>query len=184
MTLLRIFVSYGQEDAGFAMQLMTDLRNAGVEVVTDNTELHDSAFEQFLKEELAQCQQLVVVQTPEALKSPRVQTVVRTAFKLAQKGQMIGMVRLSIRPLDKGEEVPSIWSATPEFNVKQDYPRALARLCQHLDLPYSKQISKAPSPVPNTRPLSGPGNLEENRNNAPVADPLPDQQLDAKKGTS
>src|SRR5437764_4891275 len=76
MTLIRSFVSYAAEDINFAMQLMTDLRNAGVEVITDQKDLHGTAFEQFLLEELPRCQQLIVVQTSEALKSPRVNATV------------------------------------------------------------------------------------------------------------
>jgi hypothetical protein len=183
MNLLRIFISYAEKDAEFAMQLATDLRNAGVEVITDQTNLRGTTFEQFLKQELPRCQQLIVVQTSEALKSPRVHTIVNAAFKLAQKDGTIGMLRVITRPLDAGEAVPRIWAPTPEFNVNQDYPRALARLCQHLDLPYAKQISKAPPPV-SYRPLpSSPQNLEKNRNNPPISGPSHAQQLKTKKST-
>ena len=148
MTVLRIFVSYEPTDAAFATQLMTDLREAGAEVITDSTDPQDTTFEQFIAQELLQCQQLIVVQTLEALQSPRVGAIVDTALKYVQQGQMTGVLRVIAPTLD-AEEVqafPLTWATTPAFDASQDYPRALAKLLWNLGLIEINDISDSPLP--------------------------------------
>src|SRR5262249_13725515 len=112
MTMLRIFLCYEATDTNFATQILTDLRAAGAEVITDRvavvgpcsvatgavpcvdptpTNPDDTVFEQFLSEELSQCQQLIVIQTPEALQSLRIRAIVDAALKHMQAGQMTGV---------------------------------------------------------------------------------------------
>lgn len=163
MTVLRIFVSYAVEDAEFATRLMTDLRNAGVEIITDMRGANlIPAGEQFLREELPRCQRLIVVQTPDALQSPRVQAIVEVAGKYVQQGQMTGVLRV-IGPTLNASEVPVIsptWGRLPSFDASQDYPRALARLCLHLGLTRPGRLPKAPPlashqpPTPDMQPAS------------------------------
>ena len=126
MTVLRIFVIYEPTDVAFATQLMTDLREAGAEVIPDSTSPQDAAFEQFLSEELSQCQHLIVVQTPEALQSPRMGAIVDTALQYVQQGQMTGVLRVIAPTPDAAEvqAVPLPWATTPAFDASQDYPRA------------------------------------------------------------
>src|SRR5216110_1562847 len=127
MNVMRIFVSYETTDAAFATQLMTDLRGAGAEVITDNVGLEDTTFEQFLSEQLPQCQHLIVVQTPAALQSPRVRAVVDNALKLLQEGQMTAVLRVLAPDLNgvKVQAVPLRWAGTREFGASRDYPRVL-----------------------------------------------------------
>src|SRR5579859_211772 len=149
MTVLRIFVSYETTDAAFATQLMTDLREAGAEVITDNVGLEDTTFEQLLAEELPLCEYLIVVQTPAALQSPRVRAVVDSALKLVQEGQMTAVLRV-IAPTPNGvkaQAVPLRWANTPEFDASQDYARASFRLRLQLDLSYTKVSPSAPPPA-------------------------------------
>ena len=116
MIVQRIFVSYETTDAAFATQLMTDLREVGTEVITDNIGLEDATFEQFLSEQLPLCQHLIVVQTPVALQSPRVRAVVDSALKQVQEGQMTAVLRV-LAPDPNGVEVQAVplrWASTPE----------------------------------------------------------------------
>lgn len=149
MTVLRIFISYETTDAAFATQLMTDLREAGAEVVTDNVGLEDTTFEQFLSEQLPLCQYLIMIQTPAALQSPRVRAVMDSALKLVQEGKMTAVLRV-IAPTLKGAEaqaLPLRWANTPEFDASQDYARASVRLRLQLELSYTKGGSNAPPPA-------------------------------------
>jgi hypothetical protein len=169
MTKLRIFVSYNATDAVFATQLITDLRHTEVEVITASTEaveieqganptppdLDDTAFEEVVAEKLPQCQHLIVIQTPAALQSRRVQTVVDAALKQVQAGQMKEVLRV-IAPMPNGAQtqtVPPGWANTPEFDASQDYPRALARLCLHLGLGTNEVHDVPPPPASSIAPL-------------------------------
>src|SRR5262245_39673106 len=116
MTTLHIFVTYDPTDTAFATQLMTDLLKAGVEVITDGMGATPT-LEEFLAQELPQCQHLIVVQTPEALQSPRVQAIVARALKQVQAGQMRGVLRV-IAPAStemNALAVSPMWAAMPGF---------------------------------------------------------------------
>ena len=171
MNVMRIFVSYETTDAAFATQLMTDLRGAGAEVITDNVGLEDTTFEQFLSEQLPQCQHLIVVQTPAALQSPRVRAVVDNALKLLQEGQMTAVLRVLAPDLNgvKVQAVPLRWAGTPEFDASQDYPRVLVRLCLHLGIG-SNGAHGAPPPAASISPLGLP-DAKEIKNKSFAADP-------------
>src|SRR5216110_174408 len=157
MIVQQIFVSYETTDAAFATQLMTDLREVGTEVITDNIGLEDATFEQFLSEQLPLCQHLIVVQTPVALQSPRVRAVVDSALKQVQEGQMTAVLRV-LAPDPNGVEVQAVplrWASTPEVDASEDYPRALARLCLHLGIG-SNEVHDAPPPATSMPPLGLP----------------------------
>ncbi len=181
MTVARIFVSYEPTDAAFATQLMTDLRKTGAEVITDTIGLEDTAFEQFLSEKLPQCQQLIVVQTPAALQSPRVRARVVRALKQVQEGQMTAVVRVIAPALNgaKGQAVPLRWASMPEFDASQDYPRALARLCLHLGIG-SNEVPHAPPPSAASMPPLGLPDSKGTRNKPLFAAPFHAQRSAAK----
>jgi hypothetical protein len=163
MTVLRICVSYEATGTAFATQLLTDLRNAGAEVVTERVGASLAPTDgRFLSEELPQCQYLIVVQTPEALQSPRVQTIVDTALKYVQAGQMAEVLRVITPTLNavQAQEVPPLWAMTPEFDVGQDYPRALARLCLHLGIGTNPVHAAPPLPDSSIPPLGLPDSRE------------------------
>src|SRR5690348_5747438 len=125
MPKMCIFVIHEVVDVEIATKLITDLRNADVEVMTGDIDLHDTALEQFLSQELPRCQHLVVVQTPAALQSPRMQLVVESALKQVQAGQMREVLRM-IAPTPEAteaQEVPPMWAKIPLFDGSQDYPR-------------------------------------------------------------
>jgi hypothetical protein len=177
MTTLRIFLSYAPTDASFAIQLTIDLHEAGVEVIKERTDLDDMAFEEFVAQELPQCQHLIVVQTPEALQSPRVRAVVESALRRMQAGQMIGVSRV-IAPTLNGVGagvVPQTWANTAEFDASQDYPRALARLCLHLGLG-TNDDHDAPPPVSSKPPLvlPDPNEIGKKSAGAPLQAQMPD----------
>ncbi len=169
MTTMRVFVSYETTDAAFATQLMTDLREAGAEVITDNVGLEDTTFEQFLSEQLPLCHSLIMVQTPAALQSPRVRAVADSALKLVQEGRMSAMVRI-IAPNPNGvkaQAVPLRWANTPEFDASQDYARALFRLCLKLELSSTRAIPDVPPPA-SSLPVFASSAPKESRNMLPL----------------
>lgn len=173
MTVQRIFMNYEEEAAAFATQLQTDLQEAGAEVVMDSVGSEDAAFEEFLSKELPECQHLILIQTPEALQSPRVRAVVDSALKQVQVGQMVGVLRV-VAPVLNGVEVQALplrWASTSEFDARQDYPRALARLCLHLGIG-SNDASAAELPPAPPVPVLGASDAKETENKSPIATAL------------
>ncbi|GHO72405.1 hypothetical protein KSD_01760 [Ktedonobacter sp. SOSP1-85] len=159
MTALRIFIGYEPADKTFATKLTIDLQAYGAEITTDSTDIHDTAFEQFLNEKLPQSQQLIVVQTPEAFQSPRMQAIVDTALKHVQEGRMAGVLFVIARTFDEAEEQTAPLAsamAASGFDASQDYPRALARLRLYLGLTDTNGVSYAPPPASHRPPVGSP----------------------------
>lgn len=191
MTALRIFVSYEATDTAFATQLMTDLQDAGAEILTDKTgeisnsiddrplptDPHDRAYEQFLSKELSHCQYLIVVQTPEALQAPRMQLMVETALQQVQAGQMTGVLRVLAPTLHavKAEEVHPMWAMTPLFDASLDYSRALVRLYLHLGID-TADVYNVPPPISYVPPLVLP-DPQETGSKSPVSASLATEKM-------
>jgi Domain of Unknown Function (DUF1080)/TIR domain len=170
----RIFVSYmrteDERGAEIARQLIADLQANGAEIVTDNETISDAQFMTFLNRELPRCQYLILVQTPAALKSLRVQTAVNMALTMAAQNRIRNVLRLiAIHP--DGKEAQPQWSAERTFDASTDYPRARDKLFLELDLlkldehmslripyagPPSGKIATLGSNLPPTQRASGP----------------------------
>ncbi len=138
MTPTRIFVSYCTEDTShaaikIATQLVADLRAAGAEVVTDSDTIPNDAFIPFLNQQLAQCQWLILLQTPAALRSLRVQAAVTTTLNQIGQKQMQGVMRVIATPTEDADE-PLMWATTHVFDASEDYPRARDKMLLELNL--------------------------------------------------
>ncbi len=160
MIFPRIFITYTAKDAAFATHLMGDLHEAGAEVITDNFDLADPDFEQYLREQLPLCYDLIMVQTLAALQSSRVRAAMDSALKLVREERMNAVFRV-LAPDPAGVEtqaVPLRWADLPAFDASQDYARAVARLCLKVGLDYTRALPDAPPP---TSSLSVPASSDQ-----------------------
>jgi hypothetical protein len=134
----RVFISYvfvneRHPDYLFAQRLAEDLRLAGADVVIDKTNAGEQAYVQRLNRMLPSCQRLIVVQTPDALQSLRVQMSVNTALQLVTQQRMQKVLAV-IATSYETQNIPLTWESLTVFDATQDYARALARILLELDL--------------------------------------------------
>lgn len=132
----RIFVSYvclGDEPgARIGKQLLTDIRAAKTEAVSDHETISDERFLPFLTRELPHCGYLIVVQTPAALQSWRVQRALALAHVLSGQRQL-QVIRVIAVPSPSADQHPS-WAALTTFDASIDYPRVREQLLLTLGL--------------------------------------------------
>lgn len=166
MTGPRIFVCYGEEDQVFAQQLLDDLHNAGNELATlesIKTVTDDKQFADVLNQELATCEWVLLVLTPEALQSPKIAMVINIALTLVMQRKIQNLFAMLAAPVEQ-QDMPPTWTTIRRFDATQDYPRALARLLLATDTTttHDGQAYKAPPvslhPIPSmdsqpTQPL-------------------------------
>lgn len=146
----RIFISYAfvsknHPDYLFAVQLARDLRGAGADVLIDETNVNEQRLAQRLNQVLPSCQWLIVIQSPDALQSLRVQMAVSTTIHLVNQKKIQGVLGVITSPLDT-QEIPLTWITFPVFDASQDYPRALARILIALELLESASTSDESQP--------------------------------------
>ena len=164
----RIFVGFAEEvprDRLFAQQLVDDLYGAGndVALLTSNEKaLADDAFVQMLNQQLAACEYVLFVLTPEALHSTKVQMIVNTALNLVVRQRIRNIFALLAAPID-AQDMPPTWTTIRVFDATQDYPRALARV----------QLALTPITAATTVPTPFHATLQEATQ--PVLTPLLDR---------
>jgi hypothetical protein len=133
----RIWVSCAVGDdapQGIALvqRLISDLRNAGAEVVSENAALPDEQFLPFLQQELASCQWFVLVQTPQGMGSRRAQLAIEEALARLKEGSLRGACLVNALSDGWGEPAPG-----PEmrsYTYQGDYPRLRDKLLLDLGL--------------------------------------------------
>lgn len=156
-----IFVCYDVTDTAYettslTLQLISDLRRAGAEVITDSSTISNQAFMRFLDHALLQCQWLILVQTTQALQSLRVQISVNTALHLVVQQRMKGVFRLVISSADLQDE-PFVWTTLREFDARQDYARARDKVLLELGL---LRVDDEPDELQQTLLLPVPANAQ------------------------
>lgn len=185
MSSSRVFVSYvclGDEaGARVGKQLLNDIRAAGTEAVADHETITDERFMSFLSRELPQCGRLIVVQTPQALQSWRVQSTLSLASTLVAQKQLQA-IRVIAAPSEDINE-SSLWTALTSFDASVDYLRVRERIFLVLGLtqldasdsfvvPLSF-LPPAPSPqVPGTQPGVGGNIVPKTQPSIPVPQPV------------
>lgn len=120
-----IFLSHSHRDDEFTNKLAADLRAAGVDVWLDQSDVNSGDFMERINEALRTREWMVLVQTPEALRSSAVRSEVNAALSLVFRRSMRGVVRVVAAPCDPAE-VPATWSTLPAFDATADYQKALA----------------------------------------------------------
>lgn len=174
----RIFVSYvciGDEaGARIGKQLVDDIRTTGTEAVSDHETLSDTRFMPFLMRELPQCSYLVVVQTPMALQSWRVQSTLALASTLVTQRRLRALRVIAVSTDSVGEQ--PLWAALTAFDASVDYPRAREKVFLALNLAQVDADDSfiAPRPIAASiprRPLPTNG-YPPQQPSAPVAGPI------------
>jgi TIR domain len=178
MANARVFISYafvdGQHlDYLFAQRFAEDLRQEGAYIVPDVADVGEQAFVERLNRVLPTCQWLIVIQSPEAMQSLRVQMSVSTALHLVAQHRMQGVLVVRAAPCD-AHEVPPAWESLIVFDGTQDYARVLARVLLELGL---KEISVdtaalLSSKISSTTRNQIEGNPEKRLSEPPLLEPV------------
>ncbi len=158
MSSSRIFVSYAcmgdEAGARIAKQLVNDIRATQTEAITDHETIPNERFIEFLNRELPQCGYLIVIQTPVALQSLRVQTTVNMALTLVTQQRIRGVLRLIAFP-SQNTNNQSLWDTLYTFDASLDYPRARDKVFIELGLIHLDANDSFFMPFPTPAP-SGP----------------------------
>ena len=151
----RVFVSYtdraGKQYEQFALRLMSDLRAAGSDVITDGGSISDAAFVQTINQELPTCQWFVLIESPDALQSPRIQMAVNTAINLLAQRQLQGAFRV-VAEQTQAHDVPPSWTKLRTFDATGQYATVFPQLVAALRLKTKHTTVFAPV-IPSRTPV-------------------------------
>jgi hypothetical protein len=114
-------------------QLVSDIRATRTEAVTDHETISNERFMEFLNRELPQCGYLIVIQTPAALQSLRVQATVNMALTLIVQQRIRRVLRVIAVP-SQNTKNQSLWDTLYTFDASMDYPRARDKIFIELGL--------------------------------------------------
>jgi hypothetical protein len=121
-----------QQGMSLAQRLISDLRDAGAEVVSESATLPDEQFLSFLQQELERCQWFILVQTPQGMGSRRTQLAIQEALSRFSGGSLRGVCLVNVSP--DGWDEPAPWPEMRSYTYNGDYPRLRDKLLLDLDL--------------------------------------------------
>lgn len=168
MVAPRIFVSHSSLDDAVTRQLVNDMRVGGAQVWMDETDVQQGDFIHKINEGLANCDRMVLVLTPNSLRSKAVEMEVNAALNLVRLGRLQSVVPFLAAPCDMSQ-VPPMWATLHYYDGVKDYQGALAGLLRALGLdpqaanpltaqpfmhnaPYPTPAAPIPMPNPSTNP--------------------------------
>jgi toxoflavin biosynthesis protein ToxD len=172
----RIFVSHSHQDDAFTARLVADLRATGADVWVDTDKITYNDFVQHISDGLANRDWLVLVQTPDALRSPWVRTEVNAALNMSLQGRMRGVIPVLAKACDPAD-MPALWSTLQYYDATRDYNTAVKKLLAVLGLsaptatplaasapsaptsPQARPAARPPSPAPSIPPDRFPPRL-------------------------
>jgi hypothetical protein len=176
---VQIFVSYisssSEPGAQVAQQLLQDLQAAGGKVVTADDSIADDELVEYLDRQLPDCQYFLLVQTPSALQSLRVQTSLNLAFSLVAQQRMRGVLHFLTEPAES-EAKDLLGPVQRSFDAGKDYPQARDALLQELGLLKPADPTPAATKLltPSLPAHSGSASLTSDLLQAPA--PLPESK--------
>lgn len=142
----RIFVSHSRKDNAFTTRLVDDLRTAGADVWVDMTEITSNDFVRRINEGLADRDWLVLVLSPDALRSDWVRSEVNAALTLVHQKRLRGIIPIVVRPV-REKDIPPLWNAQHMYDATKNYAAALAGLLNAMQLAASgSNVGGAPQP--------------------------------------
>lgn len=135
---VRVFVSHhhSADEDRFTARLVADLEAAGADVWVDDQRITSDDFIKHINEGLAGRQWLVLVMTPDALRSEWVQAEVNAALNRVRKRRMLGVVPIVAEPCDDND-IPALLDVLHRYDATVDYGPARDKLLQALGLPQS-----------------------------------------------
>jgi predicted ATPase len=131
---VRIFVSYSHRDRPFAARLVTDLQSAGATVWFDADEIASDDFIRRINEGLAGRDWLVLVLSPDAVRSEWVHAEVNAALHRVRQKLMRGVIPVVARACAEAD-IPPLWATLHRYEANLNYEEALHGLCRALSLP-------------------------------------------------
>lgn len=151
MVAPRIFVSHSSLDDAITRRLVADLRVGGAQVWMDETDIRQGDFITKINEGLANCDVMVLVLTPNSLRSKAVEMEVNAALNLVRLGRLQSVVPFLAQPCDMSQ-VPPIWATLHYYDGVKDYPGAVAGLLRAMDLdPHASNPLTAQPIAPQTQ---------------------------------
>ncbi len=142
MAPLRLFVSHSHTDDQFTQQLVGDLKRTGAEVWVDQDGIHDGNIMNHINDALGKADWLILVQTPDAVRSEYVKLEVSAALTRVMSGLMQGVIPIIAKPCDP-RDVPPLWQPLLYYDATQDYPGALNQLVHALGLDKAPPVTAA-----------------------------------------
>jgi hypothetical protein len=146
---VRVFVSHHRsptEDA-FTNRLVADLQTAGADVWLDTERIPSGDFVSKINEGLAGRQWLVLVMTPDAIKSTWVRAEVNAAISQVNAGRMLGVIPVVAMACDESD-IPLLWANLQRYDATRDYQAAVAGLLHAFGVTSPGQAPVAAAPVP------------------------------------
>jgi TIR domain len=140
----RLFVSHSHTDDQFTQQLVRDLKRTGAQVWVDQQGIRDGSIMDRINDALSHADWLILVQTPDAVRSPFVTAEVGAALTRVMRGFMQGVIPIIATPCDP-RDVPPLWQTLRYYDATQDYPGALNQLLQALGLDKTPPVTAAPA---------------------------------------
>jgi formylglycine-generating enzyme required for sulfatase activity len=132
---VRVFVSHhhSPEEDAFTAQLVADLEAARADVWVDDERIPADDFIRKINEGLTGRQWLVLVMTPNALRSPWVQAEVNAALLQVRQGRMLGVIPLVAQPCNDAD-IPPLWATLQRYDATKRYENARGSLFSTLGL--------------------------------------------------
>jgi parallel beta-helix repeat protein len=129
-----VFVSHSHKDDTFTNRLVSDLRGAGADVWVDTDEIRSDDFIAKINQGLTNRQWLVLVMTPDSLRSPWVEREVNAGLQLTSTGRMRAVIPVLALECDSAA-IPPLWATLHRYDAVKDYSSALEGLLLAIGLP-------------------------------------------------
>jgi toxoflavin biosynthesis protein ToxD len=130
-----VFVSHhhSPEEDIFTARLVADLEAAGADVWVDDARITSDDFIRKINEGLTGRQWLVLVMTPDALRSQWVQAEVNAALLQVRQGRMLGVIPLVAQSCNEAD-IPPLWATLQYYDAIRGYDTVRGGLLSALGL--------------------------------------------------
>src|SRR5205823_3817821 len=140
-----VIVSYNSanpKERPFVTKLMDYLSTKGIQAVADDPNFS----EHMMKQWLLNAHWLVLVLTPEAIRSPQVHSLINTALDGAKQGHIKGVLALAFlsNPVEPEDMPYSSWSTIRTYYAgesDEDHQRAFEKVSRTLKVPMAATSS-------------------------------------------
>lgn len=138
MPLTRVYMSYYQGDVShfdyqITSQLIYLLQRANAEVIPGIISSMESGFSTSVYQELATCQWLIVIQTPQAMLSPALKMTMDVARSLVAQNTMKGIIVIKAAVFNS-QDLPYPWSQLLTIDATREPQKALAKVLREISL--------------------------------------------------
>jgi len=126
----QVFISHAEEDADFAQRLADDLKGLGLRIwISPQSILPGEGWVTAIERGLRESSHVVIVLSPDAMRSEWVEKEIEVAITRERKGQ-INVIPLEVKPC----QTPLLLSSYQMVSFQRDYEAGLSRLAGRLGL--------------------------------------------------